>query len=337
MKKILALLLVFTLLFAFASCTKPNGDGTESSVDTTTAAVTDNHPAPTPNNTEINVIALKGPTGMGMAYMMENPGDLNCNFSLMSAPTDVQAEIVKGNFDIAAVPTNLAAALYNKLGGGFKIAAVNTLGVLYMLENGNTIQSISDLEGKTIYATGQGSTPEYILKYILEKNNVNATIEFLTDHTELQTKLASDVVTVGMLPQPNVTSVLLNNDKVRIALDMTAEWDAVESDAFLAQGCIIVKDTFAAEHAALLESFMKKYEESVTYVNENVDDAAALMVKHGIVGAEAIAKKAIPACNIVLIRGEEMAQKLAGFFGVLHSFNPKAVGGKLPDNAIYAK
>ncbi len=335
MKKIKA---VFVILFAallmcsFAACKTG-----EEAAPTATAIA----PAPTELSTvpiSARISALKGPTGMGMAKLMED----GYQITLASAPDDVTAEIIKGSVDIAAVPVNLASILYKKTGGEVQLAAVNTLGVLHLLENGNTVNSLSDLKGKTIYATGQGSTPECALRYVLTQNGIDpdkdVTIEFLSEHAELAAKMVSGDVKLGLLPEPNVTAVLKGNENVRAAIDLSAEWDkAADGESKLTMGCIVVSKKFAQEHKAELDLFLSQYQASVQYVNQNVDAAAELIAKYEIVPSAAVAKSAIPKCNITFIAGEEMQTAAGGFLKVLFDANPTSVGGVLPDENFYYK
>lgn len=285
----------------------------------------------------VKVMTLMGPTGMGMAKMINDNKD-TYDFTLASAPDQISAQVIKGDYDIAAVPVNLASVLYNKTKGQLYIVGINTLGVLYILENGNTISSIEDLKGKTVYATGQGSNPEYVLNYILRKNNIDPetdlTIEYLAEHAELATRMISGSVSIGMLPEPNVSSTLINNADVHVALNVTEEWEKVSSSK-LAQGCIIVNKAFADEHPEILKKFLDEYAESVEFVNNNIDQAATMIETAGIVPKAAIAKKAIPNCNIVLILNEEMKKMTEDMLNVLYEANPSSVGGTLPDDAFY--
>lgn len=295
---------------------------------------------PTPDT--VRVFTLKGPTGIGMAKMIsdakaeENP---LYNFTIAGAPDVIQAEIIKGEYEIAALPTNLAAALYNKTEGALMIAAVNTLGVLYILENGNTIQSLQDLAGKTIYATGQGSTPEYILNYILAANNIECEVIYLAEHAELATQMASGSVVLGMLPVPNSTTVLAKNADVRVALNLTEEWEKAAfkngDESALYQGCLVIRREFAEQYPQTVKKFLADYKASVDFIHEDLDIAAETVAACELIPSAAIAKKAIPDANIVFVTGEEMIQGLTGFYKVLHGSNPKSVGGKLPDENIY--
>ena len=295
---------------------------------------------PTPDT--VRVFTLKGPTGIGMAKMIsdakaeENP---LYNFTIAGAPDVIQAEIIKGEYEIAALPTNLAAALYNKTDGALMIAAVNTLGVLYVLENGNTIQSVQDLAGKTIYATGQGSTPEYILNYILAANNIECEVIYLAEHAELATLMASGSVVLGMLPVPNSTTVLAKNADVRIALNLTEEWEkaAIKNgdESALYQGCLVIRREFAEQYPQTVKKFLEDYKASVAFIHEDLDIAAETVAACELIPSAVIAKKAIPDANIVFVTGEEMIHGLTGFYKVLHGSNPKSVGGKLPDENIY--
>lgn len=283
----------------------------------------------------VRVAALMGPTGMGMANMMEkNTG--RYDFTLASAPDQVAAAVVSGSVDIAAVPVNLAAALYQKTQGAVQVLAVNTLGVLYILENGDTVHSLADLEGKTLYATGQAATPEYVLNYLLEKNGLagKVDVEYLPEHTELAALLRTGDAAIGMLPEPNVTSVLMGNAKARIALDLTEQWSKV-ADAELVQGCILVRRDFAEQNPKAVQTFLKDYGNSVDFALQNPAEAADMMERQGIVPKAAIAEAALPNCNICLITGAKMRQQMDGMLQVLFEANPASVGGSLPDEGFY--
>ncbi len=290
----------------------------------------------------VRVTTLMGPTGMGMAKLIHDAGEstasLPYSFTIASAPDQVSADVISGNFDIAAVPVNLASVLYNKTQGQIKVAGVNTLGVLYILENGDNVASVEDLKGKTLYATGQGSNPEYVLRYILEKNGIDPdndlTVEYVAEHAELAAKMVSGDTVLGMLPEPNVTSVLLGNSDVRIALNLTEEWDKI-SDTRLVQGCIIVRSAFAEEYPQALAAFLEEYAASVAFVNENIDEAAAMIEAAGIIPKAAVAKKALPNCNICLLTGEEMKTAVSDMLGVLFEAKPASIGGTMPDEAFY--
>lgn len=342
-KKITALLLAMLTVFAvFSGCNTPDKDTGNTSSDTTSSTTdentTDTPDTDAPDDYVLKVATLKGPTGMGMAKIInDDKENKKYDFTISSDPTDVTAALISNSLDIAAVPVNLAAVINNKTDGAYLVAAINTLGVLYVLENGNTVNSVSDLAGKTLYATGQASTPEYILNYILEKNGLdNVTVEYKTEHSELAALMASGEVVLGMLPEPNVTTVLTKNDDLRIALNLTDEWKKVsEGDAV--QGCVVVSKKAVAEHSALVTAFLDEYKASVEYVNSNISDAAAIIADIGIVPSAAVAEKAIPNCNIVFIDGEAMVSTLNVFYKVLFDADPKSVGGKLPDESIYYK
>lgn len=342
MKKIIAILLTAAMLFAFASCgdsevTADVADTTDTFADTTAAEtfpVTEFEPV------EMRVMALKGPTGMGLASLMDKAANSEAEndytFTLVGDPTQVSAAVIKGEVDVACVPVNLASTLYNKTNGEYICLAVNTLGVLHILEVGDSVQSIADLEGKTLYATGQGSTPEYILNYILEKNGLTGkvTVEYEAEHTALVSLFAAGEVTLGMLPEPNVSSAMMQTEGIRQALDITAEWDKI-SDTSAVQGCVIINKAFAEENPAAVAMFMSEYNESVEFVNSNVDEAAAMCETHGIVPKAAVAKRAYPNCNIVFVTGNEMKADLSAFLSVLYDANPASVGGALPADDFY--
>ncbi|MGE4483741.1 MAG: ABC transporter substrate-binding protein [Oscillospiraceae bacterium] len=355
MKRFISLILALMIVFALAGCsgnTDSTGNTDTSSTGSTASeqqTITDTNAdteteTPDFSGVSLNVGFLKGPTGIGAAYFMDQANSgvypIAYNFTMESDPTNIVSALVSGSLDIAAVPTNVAAALYNKTGGNVKIAAINTLGVLYILEKGDSIKSVSDLAGKTIYATGQGSNPEYVLNYILTKNGLepgkDVTIEYMASD-ELTTQMAAGNLDICMLPVPAVTTVLMKNTEVRKALDLTDEWDAISADgSVLTQGCIVFRSDKVDE--AALNAFLDEYEESINYTNDaaNLDAAAALAVKFEIVGSEAIAKAAIPDCNIVFVSGAEtMKSYLAEYFNVLLAAAPNSIGGSLPGDDFY--
>lgn len=297
--------------------------------------------------TDVRVTALKGPTAMGMVELMNEAesGAVNGNaydFTIASAVDEVSPKLVKGETDIAAVPANLAAVLYNNTEGQVEVLAVNTLGVLYIVESGDSIGSVEDLRGKTIYASGKGATPEYALNYILTENGIDpekdVTIEWKSEHAECVAALAEDADGIAMLPQPFVTTAQTKKETLRTALDLTEEWNKIQESegtaSTLVTGVTVVRTAFAKEHPEAVADFMEAYQASVSYVTENTDEAAKLIGDYDIV-PEAVAKKALPACNIVCITGDEMKEKLSGYLGVLKDQNPEAVGGELPGDDFY--
>lgn len=368
-RKILATLLALSMTLSLAACgSNSTQTGTtqseqteesssvsdESASDETTAENTETEtPADETEASEpaekvdINLAALSGPTALGMLDLLEKNenGEAanNYNVTIATAPDEVTGKIISGELDIAAVPTNVASTLYNKTEGQVQIAALNTMGVLYVLETGDTIQSVADLAGKTIYATGQGSTPEYALNLVLEKNGLtpgeDVEIVFAADNAEIAPLLASGEAQVALLPQPFVTSVLTQNENVRVALDLTEEWDkAVNGESGLTMGCVVVRKEFAEQNKEALDRFLDEYKQSVETVTseEGLAHAAELAEHYNIIKA-AVAEKAIPECNIVFIEGDEMQQIAGGFLQVLYDANPQAVGGQLPNDDFYYK
>ncbi len=295
--------------------------------------------------TAIRVASLKGPTSIGLVKLMddaEKSGAANdYSFTIAGTADEIVPKLVKGELDLAAVPANLASVLYGKTQGKISVLAVNTLGVLYLVETGDTIHSVADLKGKTIYSTGKGTTPEYALNYVLSANGIDPekdlTVEYKSESTEVAALLSQDENAIAMLPQPYVATVQSKNDKLRIALNLTEEWDKVqgENKSALITGVIIARNDFISENPEALDAFLNEYQKSVAFANDNLDESAALTEKYGIVPAAAIAKKAIPYCNITFIEGTEMKEKLSGYLKALFDQNPQSVGGTLPDDAFY--
>ena len=291
----------------------------------------------------VRVVALNGPTGMGMVKMMKDEAEnAGYQFALESAPDVITPAIIKGEVDIACVPANLASVLFNKTQGGVQVLAVNTLGVLYIVERGDTIHSAEDLRGRTLYVSGKGATPEYAINYILAEAGLDpekdVDLQFCAEHAECLTNLLADETAVAMLPQPFVTVAQTKASDLRVALDLTEEWDRLqegsETPSSMITGVVVARKAFVEANPDAVKAFLTEYAASVDYVNENVDDAAKLIGEYGIV-AENVAKLAVPKCNIVCITGEEMKTKLSGYLAVLFAQNPSAVGGQLPGDDFY--
>ncbi|MBR6766630.1 MAG: ABC transporter substrate-binding protein [Clostridia bacterium] len=312
MKKLIALILLITLL---AGCA---------------AAVS-----------EVRIAALKGPTAMGMAPMItDSQSDAGSPyaFTLAGSADEITGPLIQGRLDIAAVPANLAAVLYNNTQGAVKVLAINTLGVLYIAERGETILSVSDLAGRTIYTAGKGSTPEYALNFILRANGLepgkDVFIEFKSEHAECLAAMLSDASAVAMLPQPFVTTAQTKAEDMRVALDLTEEWDRLNLDSAMITGVVIGRSAWIDENPEAVNTFLADYEASVAFVNENNAEAARMIGDINIVPTP-VAEKALPHCNITFIAGEEMKTLLNGYYEVLFEQDPKSVGGRMPDENIY--
>lgn len=336
-KKLTALALALLFAVSFAGCgNSQNSAGGTSSSSVSSAAVNS-------AKKTMTVVALKGPTGLSMAKLMNDNENkktkINYKISLVSSPDEIVSKVTGGKADAVAAPTNLAATLYNKTNGKIQMAAVTTLGVLYVLTNGENISSIKDLKGKTVYLTGQGATPEYAFDYILEQNGLTVGKDVKTvyesEHAGLAAKMIAGSVKIAVLPEPFVTQVLMKNKNVKRALNVTDEWDKTAGGkSVLSMGCLIVNKKFAQENKDTVNEFLDEYKVSADYANSNVDETAKLSAKYDIM-PEAVAKKAIPNCGIVYIDGSEMKTKIPVFLKVLYTANPKSVGGKLPDGNFY--
>ena len=329
--KITALCLALVLSVGLlAACGKP--------VDETP---TSSAPEVVKDATEIRVAVIQGPTGVGMAHLMEQDAkgktEYDYNFNLITNPQQTVAMLSNKSVDIAAMPTNLAANFSGK-NGDITVLAVNTLGVLHIADATGEVTDIASLKGKTIYSTGQGSNPEFILNYILEKNGLDpkkdVTIKFIAENQELTAKMVLGEIEIAMVPEPVLTNVMLKNNKVKPVVDMTKEWARVGGEGDLMMGCVAVRNEFLKKSPNAVASFMKEYEASVKYC-EDTNAAAALSVKHEIIPNEQVAKQAIPRCNIKFVSGEDMKTRLSGYLNVLFAANPNSIGGKLPDESFY--
>ena len=286
----------------------------------------------------VRVAALKGPTAMGLVQLFDTHAE-DYDVLIAGAADEVTPKLIQGQLDIAAVPVNLGSVLYNRTEGQVQLIAINTLGVLYVVEKGGeSVNSLEDLKGKTIYATGKGSTPEYALTYLLAQHGIDiasdVTMEWKSEPTEVVALMAQSANAVAMLPQPYVTVAGAQVEGLRVALNLTEEWDKLDNGSRLITAGIIVRKAFAQEHPDKVAAFLEQFAQSAAYANENVAETAALVEKY--IGVKApIAQKALPACNIVCIAGEDAAAILPGYLQTLYDLNPAAVGGALPGADFY--
>ena len=331
MKKIISLLLAMVLAVSLAAC------GQKTTADDTTENDT---PA---ERVTIRLGGLKGPTSMGMVKLLddaENGGGQNdYTFTMAASANELTPQLVQGELDVLAVPANVAAILYNQTEGGVVTLAAGTLGVLYIVEKGGeTVTDITSLNGKTIYATGKGATPEYALTYLLAQHGLtlgeDVQVEWKSEPTEIVAQMAQEDSAVAMLPQPFVTVAMGQVEGLRVALDLNAAWDALDNGSRLITSVLVARKEFADEHPAALAAFLEDYSTSTDYANSDPAGAAVLVEKYGIVKA-AVAEKALPQCNLVCITGVDMKVAVSGYLQTLYDLKPEAVGGTMPADAFY--
>lgn len=319
------------------SSAEAEAEATSETESTDEAETTEVEPA------DIRIGGLKGPTSMGLVQLMESAAEEgtaanNYTFTIAGSADELTPSLIQGELDIAAVPANLAAVLYNNTDKELQLLAVNTLGVIYIVEQGDTVQSLEDLRGKTIYAAGKGSVPEYALKYLLTQNGIDpetdVTIEWKSEATEVVATLAETEGGIAMLPQPFVTVAQTQLEGLQIAVDLTESWDDLDNGSMLITGVLVVRKEFAEQYPEQIAAFLDEYKLSTEYVNANVSEAAQLVEKYDIVKA-AIAEKAIPYCNITFIEGAEMKSAMQGYLQILFDQNASSVGGVLPEDDFY--
>lgn len=294
----------------------------------------------------IRLGGLKGPTSMGMVKLLDDTETGKAKSKVeftMEASADLLVPKLLGaepELDILAVPVNLASVLYNNSKGGVKFLAINTLGVVYIVEKGERqINSFADLKGQTLYATGKGMTPEYVLKYLLAENGLepekDVAIEWKSQPTEVIAAMQKDEHAIAMMPQPFVTAAQAQLEGLNVVLDLTEEWGKIDNGSKLITAGLVVRSEFAKQHPAELAQFLKEYKASAEFLNANVKEGAQLVVKYGILPKAPIAEKAIPFCNVTYIDGAEMVPIVNGYLKVLFDQNPKSIGGKLPGNDFF--
>ncbi|MCC8128243.1 MAG: ABC transporter substrate-binding protein [Clostridiales bacterium] len=292
----------------------------------------------------VRVGSLKGPTSIGLVHLMdqaENGETQNSyEFTMVTAADELSSAIVAGNLDLVLIPANVASVLYNKTSGAISVIDINTLGVLDVVASDDSITSIADLKGKTIYMTGKGTTPDYAFHYLLDANGLSeddVTLEFKSEATEVAALLKEEPDAIGVLPQPFVTAACAQNEALKIVLDLTEEWDAVqgESGSRLVTGVTIVRNDFLNQYPDAVTAFLADHAASAEYTATNPDETAELVAAAGIIEKAAVAKKALPYCNITCLTGEEMKSALSGYLQVLADQDLQSVGGAMPGDDFY--
>ena len=293
----------------------------------------------------IRFMALSGPTGVGAAKLMaDHDADAQnsaiASYEIVTDNTQVQTALANGDVDIAAIATNAAASLYAKTDGGIQVLAVNTLGVLYILEKGDTVHSMADLAGKTLYAPSntKGANPEHILNHLLTGNGVDPSdvnIEWLTPQ-EITVKMTSSDAGICMLPVPAATALLVKDSGVREAVSLSDAWQDLEGSP-LPMGCVVARTEYIEENPLGVEAFLAAYEKSINYISDpaNSADAAALVAQYEFAPNTKVAEKAIPQCSLTFITGQEMKTTLEDYYSILFQVEPKSIGGGLPFDSFY--
>ena len=346
MKKLIAFVLAMIMVLSMTACakeeTQPTAAATEAAVETTEAApvAETEAPAETEAAAPVNIMVLNGTTGFGMAHLMDaaakGEAAQDYNFTVETDASNIVAALANGSVDIAALPTNAAAAVYNKTQGKVQVLALNTLGVLYLVTDGSVaVESVADLEGQTVYAPAQN--PSFIFQHIVDANGVqNVTIDnTYAQPADLNTAVASGEVAIAVLPEPMVTVAKSKNPDLKVALDLTAEWDKVSQPGSLVQGCVVVRKDFAAENPAVVNTFLDEYCVSIEKLTTDVEGTAAKIEATGIFTKAAVAAKAIPNCNVCFITGPEMQEALSQFLTIMHGVAPTSVGGSIPGDDFY--
>lgn len=294
------------------------------------------------DSTQVRVGALKGPTTIGLLHLMEEAEQESTvndyTFTMATTADELTARIVKGDLDIALLPANVASILYRKTDGGITVIDINTLGVLYLVSGREDIKTVADLKGRTIYLTGKGTTPDFVMQYLLTQNGLtmeDVTLEYRSEATEVAAILEEDPEAAGILPQPFATAACAQNESLKECLSLTEEWNRVSEDGSLVTGVTIVRNSFLEENGKAVEQFLEDHKESTGFATENIEETAALCVKQGIIAKEPVAGKAIPKCNVTCITGKEMKEALSGYLKVLYDSNPDSVGGVLPAEGFY--
>lgn len=295
---------------------------------------------------KIRVGSLKGPTSIGLVYLMDRAQKQETadhyEFTMAATADELLPSVISGDLDILLIPANVSSVLYMKTEGDISVIDINTLGVLYMVSGDDTIKEMEDLKGKTVCLTGKGTTPDYVLQYLLTENGLtteDVKLEYKSEAAEVAAMLAENPEAIGVLPQPFVTAACAQNEELSVVMDLTGQWDAVQeksgAGSRLVTGVTIVRKGFLEENKDAVDRFLEEHEASAAYANEHVEETAELVAAAGIIEKAPVAAKAIPECNITYIDGDDMKAALSGYLSVLYEQDAASVGGGLPGDDFY--
>ena len=344
MKKLFAIVLALAMLLSMTACAQEETQPTAAPTAAATEAAPVTEAAPeteAPAAAPVNVMVLNGTTGFGMANLMDAAANGQASqeytFTVETDASNIVAGLVNGSVDIAALPTNAAATVYNKTQGGVQVLALNTLGVLYLVGTGDaaSIESVEDLAGWNVFAPAQN--PSFIFQHIVEANGLT---DVGIDNTyaqpaDLNTAVASGEVSIAVLPEPMVTVAKSKNPELKVLLDLTEEWDKIAPAGSLVQGCVVVRKAFVEENEAAVAAFLEEYGASIEALTTDIEGTAAKIEANGIFAKAAVAAKAIPNCNVCFITGEDMKAALSEFLTIMHGVAPASVGGAIPGDDFY--
>ena len=346
MKKMLILFLSICIVLSMTACSDTSNKSPQASDDVTASdnseVNADNESKSSAERPEVSMMLVNGFAAIGAVNMFEEnekgTAQNKYDITLATAPDEVSAKVLSGEVDIASIPTNMAATLYNRSEGQVAIAAVNTLGVVQLISSDDTIQSLDDLKSREVYGCGQGAIPEYTFEYILAANGIDTAtdinIEYKSGHEEVSSLMSSGQIEIATIPQPLATKVLEKNSDARIVIDLTEEWNKLDTGAIISQGCVVIQRSLIEDNQEAVANFLEDYERSCNAVHSDLETTAQLCEKFDVLDA-ATALKAIPEANQVFISGQEMQDGLEPFFEILFEANPQAVGGDLPDDGFY--
>ena len=348
MKRKLFLMLVAVIAaFALVACggnNEPETTTAAQQAETTTTETTTEAYVPEEvderEGRNLTIATPRGPAALGMLHLIDSAELRNeYEFAFVGAPDEIPPMLVRGEVDIAAVPPNMAAILANNPNLDVQVVALTTLGVLHIVDATGTINSVEDLRGRTIYSAGSGGTPEFILNHVLIGNGltpgVDVTVNFRSEHTEIAALIEGGLAEIAMLPEPFATATVNRIEGLEYALDMTAEWAAISPDAGLTMTAVVVRSEIIENHPDAISLFLEELEESIRFVQNDVDAAAELAVEHEIIPAVPVARLAIPRSNVTFIAGAQMQAYLHGVLEVFYAANPQAVGGQMPNEDFY--
>ncbi len=274
---------------------------------------------------------------MGMIYLIDSLAgqeNLNTEVKILDEPIQVRKMMLEGTADFAVLPVTMAAIIYNK-GLDYKLIAVPVWGTLYLFGSDSTIETWSDLKGKTVHVMARGMTPDVLFRKLLLSNGIvpgkDITLDYsFPTHIDLANAVAAGRAELGVISEPLVSLVMNKNSNVHPVFDLNIEWEKLQGMP-MAQTAFLVRGGLTCENPDLVEKVIDAYEKSVRRVKEDPQSAAELIVKYGILPDRDVAVQSIPRSNLNFIRAKNIKMEINEYLKIFYDMNPDIIGGRLPD------
>lgn len=327
-RRIVALLTALILVFTLAAC------GKEPEPVTTTTEV---YPDMLVRDEKINVACFRAGSAVSLTHARATKEDA-CVITFSNSVDEITSLIKSGKADIAALPLNTAAQLYNKTNGGIKIMSITALNSLYLVEKGDIIKKLSDFKGKTVVTSGKGTVFDYYLLYVLKESGIDPETDITIRYLDTYDDVVADAKgenSSGLCVVPcNYACEILYAEKGYDTVESFTNILKLKTEMVFAAECLAVRTEYLEAHPDLVEEFLDFADMSATFITSSAR-AGLYLIDAKLFADEEKALANVFNCNPVCIQGDELVTLASENLKFLYELDPDSVGGALPDENIY--